>query len=116
MKKIILLASALVLGGTAYAQDASMQPPASGSTMPATPDASAPPAPMPDPSAPPAATTPDASAPAAAPDGAMPAGGAPSAAPTTASGDLPTCSRTVTDSCKQGSGGKAHHRMAHKKR
>ncbi len=112
MKKIILLASALVLGGTAFAQDASMQPPASGSTMPATPDASMPAASAPDASMP-AASAPDSSMPAAS---TMPesASGAATTAPTTASGDLPMCSRTVTDSCKQGSGG-GHRRMTHRK-
>lgn len=136
MRKMILLASALALGGVAYAQDTTapastapamspdssmppMAPTGADAGTPATPDASAP------------AMTPDASAP-ASPDAGMQGGmqgGASSTPPGSAMGpsgpvsmtptqgptDLPPCSKSVTDNCKQAGGGaKAMRHKRHK--
>jgi hypothetical protein len=115
--KMILFASALALSTAAMAQDATpaqTTPPADSSTMPAaTPDASAPAsapmtpdantAPAPDASAPPA-TTP------AAGDTGMASG-----ASSTDDSNLPMCSKTVTDKCKQGGKSGGHHMTHHKK-
>ena len=116
--KMILFASALALSTAAMAQDATPATPGpttpqADSTAPATPDSSAPAA---------APMAPDASTPPAAPD----ATSAPTMAPTadatagassTDDSNLPMCSKTVTDKCKQGgkSSGHAHKKMHHKK-
>ena len=99
--KMILFASALALSTAAIAQDATPAPTTPPPAMPATPDASAP------------ATAPDATA---APTTA-PATPDASAAPAAATDDsnLPTCSRTVTDKCKQGAKGGTHHVAKHAK-
>jgi hypothetical protein len=149
MKKLILLASAaLTFGGVAYAQDASTAP-ATGTTNPdaasqpaGAPDMGAqPPAGgTPDMGAQPSAPggSPDASGgmqpPAAggdmsggaqggagmAPGSATGPNGPISTTPTQGATNLPTCSKTVTDNCKQGAGsGKSggHHRaMRHHRR
>lgn len=122
MKKLILMASALALAGAAHAQD--MSQPGTTTPAPAMPDASMPPAapgamsmPMtPDASAPPAAPmTPDAGTPAVGQDGAAPpaTSGADTAASSPSSGDLPTCSQSVTDNCKEGGG--MHHARKHRR-
>ena len=135
MRKMILLASALALGTAAYAQDTTPPStmPDAGATAPATPDAG-----MPDASAPP--TTPDASAPpmstpdSATPDSSVPnssgMSGSPSSTPsgsamgpsgpvsmtpTQGPTDLPMCSKTVTDNCKQSGSGGGHKPMRHKR-
>ncbi|USI72293.1 hypothetical protein [Sphingomonas morindae] len=126
MKKLILLASALALGGAAYAQDTTTPatPPTDAMT-PATPDAGMA-APAPDASTPPA--TPDASTMPANGGGMAPGGqgmapgsatgpnGPVSMTPTQGPTDLPTCSKTVTDNCKQGEGkgGMSHHSAKHR--
>jgi hypothetical protein len=107
--KMFLFASALALSTAAIAQDATTAPAA----PPADPAAAAPAAP--DASTMPA-TAPDASAPAAtAPAMPDPAGSGASAASSTDDSNLPMCSKTVTDKCKQGAGG-GHKAMHHKKK
>jgi hypothetical protein len=103
--KMTLFASALMLGTAAMAQNAApAQSPPADATMPA----------------PAAAPAPDATTPPPAPDAmaapaAAPAAPDTSAAPAAATDDssLPMCSKTVTDKCKQGSKGGAHHAAKH---
>lgn len=114
--KMILFASALALGGVAYAQDATqpaMTTPAPSGSSAGAPGMAPPPAPATDPAATPSAMPP------AAPDAMAPAPttpdqtAAPAAAPVD-DGNLPVCSKSVTDKCKEGGG--MHHGMKHHKK
>lgn len=98
--KALFLATALMMGGAAIAQDTTMPPaaPATGA-MPATPaapaDAAMPPADA-STAMPPATTATDPSA-----SGAMSSSTGMSATPSAGSDNYPVCSKTVTDRCVQ---------------